>query len=223
MHNMNKELILKHLKETFLYPNVATEKNQGFNYNFNFQFPYLSILFPPPFTKQPMFHYLFSPPLPAIVTCVFRVTKGFCLKRLYLSHLCVWNSCTPRAHSWSLEIGSFSAFWIILSLCHRSGQKEGTIIQVICVSTDITELWQWTRTEGEKKSKWRCHVKDVRPKAEKAGLKNTQVGKYKGQQSRTQLSIRNNCSQDLNAHSNLLVPDTGIQWQQIQTKTALCG
>lgn len=66
-------------------------------------------------------------------------------------------------------------------------------------------------------------MKDVRPKAEKAGLKNTQVGKYKGQQSRTQLSIRNNCSQDLNAHSNLLVPDTGIQWQQIQTKTALCG
>lgn len=55
-------------------------------------------------------------------------------------------------------------------------------------------------------------MKDVWPKVEKAGLKEIQVSKSKGQRSRTQQNtgqemLRNHLLQNLNAHSNLLVSD----------------
>lgn len=69
-------------------------------------------------------------------------------------------------------------------------------------------------------------MKDVWPKVEKAGLKEIQVSKSKGQRSRTQLNtgqdmLRNHLLQNLNAHSNLLVSDTVIQRQHLQAKSAL--
>lgn len=70
---------------------------------------------------------LFYPPPPGYCYTCSQYNKRFLSKKTVSeSCLCMWNSCTPRAHSWSLESVSFLAFWayIILALCNCNNQER---------------------------------------------------------------------------------------------------
>lgn len=95
--DVDKELALKHLKETLLYPVWHAKKKPHQTSNIILIFNFLIFGFPshPHFTKQQMFYY--SAPQ-AIVTCVLSVTKGFCLKRLDLSHVFACETAVHLGH-----------------------------------------------------------------------------------------------------------------------------
>lgn len=110
-----------------------------------------------------MFYY--SAPQ-AIVTCVLSITKGFCLKRLDLSHVFACETTVHLRHILAcLKMCHFRCFgFTVFESCVTAviRRKE---LSCLCICKHHR-----TDPDTKKKDKWKCHVKDVWPEAEKAIL-----------------------------------------------------
>lgn len=93
--NMDTELVLKHLKEMFSYPMWQWKKPSDLNIR-KLKIKIIFWFSSYPLYKQQMFYYSHLPQ--AIVTCVLSITKGFCLKRLYLSHVFACETAVHLGH-----------------------------------------------------------------------------------------------------------------------------
>lgn len=195
IRNLPWNILKKHF---YILCGMQKKTPPDFKCNFNFQFPYLWIPFPPPFTKQQMFYY--SAPQ-AIVTCVLSITKGFCLKRLDLSHVFACETAVHLGHILGcLKMCNFQVFVLTLFESCVTAANRRKKLSCLCICKHHRTM---AANRHLKKASGNAMVRIFGLKQKKPFWKKTEVIKCKGQWSRTQYNtgreiIRKNLLENFN-------------------------
>lgn len=167
-----------------------------------------------------MFYY--SAPQ-AIVTCVLRIMKGLCLKRLDLSHVFACETAVHLGHILGcLKMCHFQFFGFTLFESCVTAVIRRKELSCLCICKHHRTV---AADPDIKKASGNAMLRMFGLKQKKPFWKKKK-NKSKGQRSRAQQNtwqemLRKNSFENLNTYSNLLLSDIVTQWQHLQTKWAL--